>query len=44
MKKPTTVAGWEAVLTFIEWFDWLLSNHEPAQIVKAMKAATESLK
>lgn len=40
---PRSKADWSFVLTAIEWFRWLISNHTASQIVKAMRAATETL-
>lgn len=41
---PRTKTEWKAVLDWIEWFLWLVREHEPAQITKALRAATETLK
>lgn len=41
--SPRTKEEWTAVLTWIEWFLWLVREHEPRQISKAINAAMESL-
>lgn len=41
---PRSKEDWSMILTFIEWFLWLIREHTPVQITKALRAATETLK
>lgn len=40
---PRSVNDWKAILTWGEWFLWLIREHSPQQIAKAIRAAHETI-
>lgn len=41
--QPRTKQEWAYVLTWSDWFMWLIRNHTPAEINSAIRAATMTL-